>query len=210
MIDDTHDRLALGVDGGGTKTDAILVDEAGNVLGIGRGGSAHSLFVGSETVRNSYADAIRAAMGELRPKSLWVTRVPGRVFERMGIEIPELHVVGCDELSMGLAMALETHGVVALSGTGAFVAGLTEKGESLCLDGLGPVLGDYGSGYQIGLMGMRAAAASSWSSERRTVLADLVPQHFGVAHPSEVFEMVYMRHMDRCLLYTSPSPRDRS
>jgi len=190
-------RLALGVDGGGTKTDAVLVDDAGNVLGMGRGGSAHGLFVGPETVRNSYADAIRGALGNRRPQKLWVTRVPARVFERMGIEIAELHVVVCDELSMGLAMALETHGLVALSGTGSFVAGLTESGKSVYLDGLGPVLGDYGSAYQIGLTGMRAAAASSWSSERRTVLAQLIPRHFGVVHPSEVFEMVYTRHMDR-------------
>ena len=190
-------RLALGVDGGGTKSDAVLVDETGSVLAFGRGGSAHSLYVGSHAAYENYAESIRDALKGRRLNALWVAGVSQRIFEHAGVEVPELQFVHAHEHTMALAMALETHGIVVLAGTGSFVSATGKEGHRLTFDGLGPVLGDYGSGYQIGLTGMRAAMASSWSPERKTALEALVPQELGVTSLHDIFDLVYTQHIGR-------------
>lgn len=190
-------RLALGIDGGGTKSDAVLVDEIGNVLAFGRGGSTHSLFVGSHAAYENYAESIRDALKGRHPHALWVAGVPQRIFEHAGIEITEAHFLHAHESEMALAMALETHGIVVLAGTGSFVSAIGPDGERLTLDGLGPVLGDYGSGYQIGLAGMRAAMSSSWAPERKTALETLVPSELGVTSVHDVFDLVYAQPIGR-------------
>ncbi len=190
-------KLALGIDGGGTKSDAVLIDEHGNVLGWGRGGTGQALWAGREAAQESYAEAIREALGELRPSDLWVAGLYEGIFDKMAFPNVTAHYVHAAELTRGLATALETHGILVLSGTGAFVAVLTEAGDCVHLDGLGPVLGDHGSGYQIGHMGMRAAMVSDWSPERRTALAELVPQELGVESTKDVFSLIYQQHIGR-------------
>jgi N-acetylglucosamine kinase-like BadF-type ATPase len=190
-------RLALGVDGGGTKSDAVLIDETGNVLAFGRGGSVHSLYIGSHAAYENYAESIREALKGRELQTLWVAGASPRVFEHAGIEIPEARFIHAHEHTMALAMALETHGIVVLAGTGSFVSATGPDGERLTLDGLGPVLGDCGSGYQIGLAGMRAAMASSWATERKTALEALVPQELEVTTLHDIFDLVYTQHIGR-------------
>ncbi len=191
------DRLALGVDGGGTKSDAVVVDEQGTVLGWGRGGTGQMLWAGRDAALENYSEAVRDALGGLRPSHLWVAGLHGRILDRIGLEETEVHDVSAGELSRGLATGLVAHGILVLSGTGSFVAGLKENGEHLTLDGLGPVLGDRGSGYQIGLMGMRAAMSASWGPERATVLEESVPRGLGVATTNDVFNLVYYEQINR-------------
>jgi N-acetylglucosamine kinase-like BadF-type ATPase len=144
-----------------------------------------------------YTEAIRGAMGNHRPRELWISGTPERIFEDPGIQVSEPHFVHADELSRGLAAALQTHGIVVLAGTGAFVGALTESSGRVVLDGLGPTLGDYGSGYQIGLMAMRAAMAASWTPERATVLQHLVPRALEVSSLRDVFDLVYVQQISR-------------
>ncbi len=191
------DRLALGIDGGGTKSDAVLIDERGNVLGWGRGGTGQTLWAGRDAALENFSLAIREALGGRRPCDLWVAGLHDPVLDRLDLKETSIHHVHAGELTRGFATALETSGILVLSGTGSFVAALTEDGKHFSLDGLGPVLGDRGSGHQIGLMGMRAAMASSWGPERKTTLEQLVPQELGVTNTNEVFNLVYYEQIGR-------------
>lgn len=193
----TNHRLALGVDGGGSKVDAILVDETGTILGWGRSGSAAGVYVSLSDARKAYDEAIRMAMGSYRPHTLWISGIPKYGFEGVGVDTPESHFIDAGEASRALASALETCGLVVLSGTGAFVSGITETGESVHLDSLGPILGDHGSGYQIGLMGIRAAMAASWSPKRQTILEQVVPKALAVNSTSDIYRLVYMENIGR-------------
>ena len=191
------ERLALGVDGGGTKSDAVLINEHGSVLGWGRGGTGQILWAGRDAALENYSEAVRTALSDRQPGELWVAGLYGRVLDRLGLGETGVQFVRADELTRGFASALETHGILVLSGTGAFVSALTESGESVTLDGLGPVLGDHGSGYQIGLMGMRAALSASWGSQRATALEQTVPRELGVTTTNDVFNLVYMEQIGR-------------
>jgi N-acetylglucosamine kinase len=96
----------------------------------------------------------------------------------------DLQLPGCKISSLGvgearaaLALAGEHAGVVALAGTGAFVYGRTHDGRHFTIDGLGPLVGDFGGAYHLGHMALRAAAKSGWAHRYRTSLAESVREH---------------------------------
>ena len=86
---------------------------------------------------------------------------------------------------------------MVLAGTGSFVHGKTRDGRRLHFGALGPVLGDYGSGYEVGLAGMRAAFSSPWTARRQTSLAEAVPAGLGLDDMHRVFHTVYMEGLER-------------
>lgn len=50
-----------------------------------------------------------------------------------------------------MAATGQKHGIIVISGTGAIVYGITQQGERHRIGGWGHILGDPGSGYEIGL-----------------------------------------------------------
>jgi N-acetylglucosamine kinase len=59
------------------------------------------------------------------------------------------------------------------------------------------VLNDYGSAYEIGLRGLRAAFASDWTAARRTSLADAMVLALGVSTLRDIFNLVYVKGFGR-------------
>jgi len=193
-------RYALGVDGGGSKCDAVLIAEDGTVAGRGRGGPTHHWYSSPEVIAASFADALAGALDGITGAQLWVA---GHFHSHAAREALEAagEVVGWvrgGEIGAAYACAGETWGMILLSGTGAFVHLRTPDGRSVHTGGLGPVLGDYGSGHDIGLKGLRAAFAGTWLDSRATSLREAIPAALGVATLKQVFELVYEDHvMDR-------------
>ena len=171
--------MFLGLDPGGSKVDAVLMDESGVVRGWGVGGPAN--YNSAEVVAQSYEDALSGALGPSPPKELWV----GAVF--MSQRVPEwfqargivAHFHHANEVEAGFSAALEDWGVLVLAGTGSFVHARTRDGQDLHLGGFGPVLGDEGSAYDVGLRGLRAALRSAWPGARPTTLARAIPAALG-------------------------------
>ena len=192
-------RYALGIDGGGSKCDAVLIDEEGTVAGWGRGGPTHLPYDPPALVDASYSQAIAGALAEAREAELYIA---GRLREGPPREAAAqvgrivLHLEA-NEVDTAFASVQQEWGIVVLSGTGSFVHGRTADGRHLHFGGLGPVLGDYGSAYDIGLRGARAAFASGWTAARRTTLAEAVPRALGVATLRDVMRRVYVERMGR-------------
>jgi N-acetylglucosamine kinase-like BadF-type ATPase len=163
-------RFFLGLDAGGTKCDAVLLDGTGVVHGWGTGGPAN--YRADAVVRQSYRDALAGAFGDLAPPAVtvgtvgWSPAVPEWFGDR-GIEAAFHHA---GEVEAGFAAALEDWGLLALAGTGSFVHARTPDGRDLHLGGLGPILGDEGSAYDLGLRGLRAMLRSTWPGARPTSL----------------------------------------
>jgi len=177
-------RCVLAVDSGGTKSDALLVREDGVALGWGHAtyqspGSGRSV-VGSGRALSTIAQAMRQAMGHTSCDELIIAGIGGMLsfplWEELKISAFRLQRVMEFEPSFQLADV--EAGVVALAGTGALVFGRTTDGRATHLDGLGPLLGDYGGGYQIGLLAMRAVAKAHWHLRHQTLLTDAVLQAF--------------------------------
>lgn len=184
-------RYFLAIDSGGTKCDALLVGSDGTAIGWGHcnvndpdsgrgvGGSGRSMQSVSRAVQQSLEDV---TCDEFQVVT-WIKHLSERVVETLVPGRIELHKIGEGDAVFALAGC--NCGIVVLAGTGAFVFGSTRDGRSLWLDGLGPLLGDYGSGYHIGLLGVRAAARSSWHPRHETSLAVVVPSACKAYQPGQ-------------------------
>ncbi|MCL1856938.1 MAG: hypothetical protein FWF84_04775 [Kiritimatiellaeota bacterium] len=105
------------------------------------------------------------------------------------------HYFAVNEHRAALAMCGFEDGIVALAGTGAFInITLAERQKWLHIDGLGPVAGDHGGAYQVGLAAFRAAVVADWgSARRRTTLRDAVFRALkvGNAHDASQFSLYW-------------------
>jgi len=192
-------RCALAVDGGGSKTDAVVIDEAGNVLGWGRGGPVHHFYSSPEEVQASYRGALEQALGDLQAEAISVCDAPqmGPLSEIITAHGPIVGHAHAGEVDTAFASVQEQWGMVILSGTGSFVFGITPEGKARHFGGMGPVLGDYGSAYAIGLRGLRAAFASRWATRRKTSLELEVPKVYDLPDLKAVFDRTYGKGLSR-------------
>jgi len=174
-------RCVLAIDSGGTKCDAALVGEDGRLIGWGHcdhdDPASGRGRVGSGRTAETISKAIRLAIRNIVCEEMYVVAF-GRhtplelVRQQVSARLQFHSVLECDA---ALALAGRESGVVVLAGTGAFVYGRTRDRRDLWLDGLGPLIGDYGSAYHIGLAGVRAAAKSTWHPRHQTSLAEAIP-----------------------------------
>jgi len=192
-------RYALGIDGGGSKCDAALVDERGAVVGWGRGGPTHVYYDPPEVIDASYVEAVTAALEGCHGAEVWVAGLlpDGPPREAVLARTSHLCHLPANEVDTAFASAQERWGLIVLAGTGSFVHGRTLDGGDLHLGGRGPILDDYGSAYQIGLLGLRAAFASDWTEARRTSLAEAIPEALEVHNLGRVFDLVYVEGLGR-------------
>ncbi len=192
-------RYALGIDPGGSKCDAVLIDETGNALAWGRGGPTHSYYDTPEVVSASYTEAISEALQGVTEAEIGVGGYfpPGAAAQAIAAAGRIVSYVPTGELETAFASAQEEWGMVVLAGTGSFAYGRTADGRTMHIGGLGPILGDYGSAYAIGLAGLRAAFASHWTQARRTSLAEAIPRALGVGNLNEVFDLAYRQGISR-------------
>lgn len=200
-------RCVLGVDSGGTKSDVLLVRDDGIVLGhgyvdyldpaSGRG------VLGSGRSDASVSRAIAQAIGEYTCQELYFSAVsktePEKVIPVDRVEKLRVHWIY--ESDPALALAHADAGIVVLSGTGAMIHVRTRDGRFGRFDGMGPLLGDFGSGYYIGYHTLRAITRATMHPRHATALSQLVLEHFGFAGEKQPF---------RSLVRYSLEQRDRA
>jgi N-acetylglucosamine kinase len=155
-------RNVLGFDGGGTKTDCVLMDETGAILARSRSGASNptSFGVGASLASLSGAatDALRAAGKSEKEVAYVVAGVSGagetsmRGALQSGLQpgFPNATILITSDLVLSLGATGEVPSVVVIAGTGSAVLGRTAPFELARAGGFGPVIGDPGSAYDIG------------------------------------------------------------
>ncbi|MCL5103842.1 MAG: hypothetical protein M1133_06980 [Armatimonadetes bacterium] len=180
-------RCLLAVDFGGTKCETIAAGEDGTILGRGRCGfldpdSGSDVSFGSGRSAVSIRKAIAQALKGVDYNELHVANYNPRILNgALEKDFPGNvvhHLVR--EYDGPLELTGQRYGIVASAGTGSFVHAITRDGEELHLDGLGPLLGDYGSGYYIGALAVQAVAMSDWHPRRQTSLTSVVYKALGI------------------------------
>ncbi|HHB91079.1 MAG TPA: N-acetylmuramic acid 6-phosphate etherase [Anaerolineae bacterium] len=162
--------FVIGVDGGGSKTEAVLLDWEGRELGRGRGGSSNWHLVGRDAARDVLAavmaEAATAAGVDLaRVQAVtWALAGAGRPAEADALRSVQAellpHAVGqvvTDALAALVGGVGARFGVVAISGTGMMVYGENGPDIQARAGGWGHLL-DEGSGYAIAMHALRAIA----------------------------------------------------
>jgi N-acetylmuramic acid 6-phosphate etherase len=157
----------IGVDGGGTRATAALADGDGAVFyrevgsaGIVRTDSAAA----AAAVVADLARTLLGKVGSARAATLCCGLAgAGRMAERDAVRAQleatgvaaHVLVVGDAEAAMADAFDGEA-GVLLIAGTGSIAWANAQDGNTVRVGGWGQLLGDEGSGYAIGLAGLRA------------------------------------------------------
>lgn len=206
----------LAVDGGGTKTIAVIADENGTILAKGYAGTSNYHVAGKEGAKNTLKDAMKDLFNqlpeEIRPHSAEPVRVKRAVFALAGIDttIDEENVkeivhqalrekkvdireviVENDALSVLLGATTNFPGVLLIAGTGSIAYAHDGKGNYSRAGGFGHRLGDEGGGYWIGKQAISAVLKMKDGRGKDTLLHDLVLQQFGFTTHEQLYNWVY-------------------
>jgi N-acetylglucosamine kinase len=179
---------SLGFDGGGTKTECVLLDAKGAVIGEGRGGPANPLRSGYDGAFTSLHEAAAGAMAAARIRPGDVTNVcagiagAGRrsVVRRVMVFLTEEFPAALTQVATDYEVALESAagsglGVVLIAGTGSVAFGRNAAGETARAGGYGPWIGDEGSAFDIGRRAVSAVARTRDTDAPVTMLAEMIP-----------------------------------
>jgi N-acetylglucosamine kinase-like BadF-type ATPase len=199
----------LGVDGGGTKTQAVLFDESRNVIGEGYAGASNPLRVGVETAVAAIFQAVDAACdaanksrGDIVAAAFGLAGVRRadlrqRVRERLArtLGIKSVEVVTDAEIAL-FGTTLGKAGVVVIAGTGSICYGRNEAGETAIAGGWGPIAGDEGGGSNIARRGLQAIAKASDGRGAHTRLSEAGADYFRASTPENILVAIYTPQMD--------------
>jgi glucosamine kinase len=158
--DFTISGLKIGVDGGGTKTEFILVDSTGTVIARHVSGGGNPSHVGTDRARDILRTGLAALLLESKiehPES----RIGSTHLYMAGSTITWREiaaglsgfgtvVVEPDSLPVLELATAGAPGLVLHAGTGSFVAARARDGTLHYAGGLGWKLGDPGSGFDLG------------------------------------------------------------
>src|SRR5437660_12379691 len=155
-------RYVLGFDGGGTKTDCVLMDETGAILARARSGASNPTTFGEDTSLSSLthgaADAVRAAGKSEQDVAYLVAGISGAgepamrcaLLSGLQPKLPNAKICVTSDLVLSLAATGEIPSVVVIAGTGSAVRGRTTPVELARDGGFGAVIGEPASAYYIG------------------------------------------------------------
>ncbi|HWA08664.1 MAG TPA: BadF/BadG/BcrA/BcrD ATPase family protein [Opitutaceae bacterium] len=200
----------IGVDGGGTKTECILVNAEGTVVAVHVGAGCNPSIVGADQARSIVLAALDSLRAQATAHTAGMTRAPFAPAPEISAtllcmagsrafwsEFAERlngfgHITALDDSLPVLELA--THGkpgLVLHAGTGSFVAARAPDGTVHYAGGLGWRFGDPGSGYDIGQRAVARALLElqGWTPVSR--LSALVREHTGAATAAEATRAFY-------------------
>ncbi len=175
-------RIFIGVDGGATRTRAVVLDEGGRELGRAEGRQAIANAKEPHLAAGSVADvserAARAAGFELPAEGLFAGLTgAGREDNRVAVEQELLRMGTARKVRIGTDFITAFHdafgdgpGILLIAGTGSSSMGRGEDGRETRCGGWGHHLGDEGSGYALGAAALRVAA---WQDDGRAPVTGL-------------------------------------
>ena len=201
-------KLYLGIDGGGTRTRAILVDAHGHVFGEGEAGPSNynnvSLDHAGQALRKATAAAWSHAGQKFQPAtaaflggagikaSVDITRLAS-LAESVQLA-PAGHITVANDLYNALAGGLAgLPGIALIAGTGTNCLGRDPTGNSFMCGGWGWLLDDVGGGVGIALAGLRAAARAADGRSPATGILPAALAFYGLTEANELLERLYVR-----------------
>ena len=190
----------LGVDGGGSKTLAVIVDAQGRECGRGRAGSANYASVGVEQALQNIHDAIQQASREV-PCAFPLTKAwlglagidrssDAALFSSYLRELADFVLV-TNDAELLLSVLGKEAGIVLIVGTGSIALARAQDGTVTRVGGWGHILGDEGSGYDIGRRGLQAAVRAADGRGKATLLLAHVLQSWQLHTAEDILEVVY-------------------
>ena len=187
-------KYYLAADGGGSKLSALIYDEEFNVVSTAKTDGTNTVFKPRELVHtnidNMLNELIPSSVTELEGADYCIVGNDGYFDKALKNRLPIKRMTQRLETSIGLAAGCVIDGILAISGTGSGVSYFQSNAPSFHAGGWGPLLGDEGSGYDIGLRTIKAAIYSSDCRRPPSILTEMIKDHFRVERLWDIIEIL--------------------
>ncbi|MBC6935521.1 MAG: hypothetical protein DWB42_06740 [Chloroflexi bacterium] len=194
----------VGIDGGGSTVRAVVMDENLFILGQSSGGAVNPNLVGRDAAAETIRTVVRLALANasLAPEQIGAVGigVAGAdaahsgdwLRETVRDVLPDAAVAASSDHEIALAGAFgERRGILVLAGTGSLACGANAAGDYVRVGGWGYLLGDEGSGFWLGLEGLRAVARAADGRSRKTGLTAALLERLGLADAGVLAAWLY-------------------
>ena len=201
---ETKTEYYIGVDGGASKTAAIVTDAHGVIVGRGLAGGSNHLRVGIEEATRNIERAVNIALVEagvaIRDIEYAYCGIAGsdhpvhrqKVIDSLRIFFPNGNFIIDTDARIALTGAVGFHaGVVVIAGTGSVAFGRNEQGNEGRAGGWGPTLGDEGSGFWIAREGLSAIVRAHDGRGFSTRMTELLCDQYEMCDAEELPRFVY-------------------
>ncbi len=199
----------LGVDGGQSSTTALIGDQSGRVVGLGRGGPCNH--VGASEGQAKFTGAILGCLADackqagLDPGSLHFNSAclgfSGGPADKQAILKDLLRaerMTVTDDASIALSGATAGEpGIIAIAGTGSIAFGRNATGATARAGGWGYVFGDEGGGFDLTRQALRAVLRheEGWGPE--TILRRMLLKETGASDANDLLHRFYTTDFPR-------------
>ena len=202
------EKYFLGADGGGTKTTVRVADSRGKIVAEVVGGSINYYSEGLSRARENMA-AILTELKKLKPEIeiysafIGMSALYKRATEKecsdffTGVIDAPFTLMDSDLFIALEAMAVEGECAVMICGTGSMVAGRKKDGTIFVKGGYGYILGDEGSGYNLGLAGIKRGISAFEGAKSETKLVEALQSYYKVNDLHELIDIFYDPPMER-------------
>ena len=198
----------MGIDGGNSKTTAIIGDEQGNIVGVCNSSGSNHQTAGVEEAKRVIKEVVdkACASASISPGQLSYIYVgiAGADFEIDHILLEENlgpifgkvpYCIANDSWIALFAGAVEGWGVVSINGAGSNAAAIDKKRENTTiLRALHYELGGYGGGIHVITESVHRACRADENTGEKTLLTERIPQELGF---KDMEEFVLARYMDK-------------
>lgn len=202
-------QYVIGVDGGGTKTSALLVEETGRIIGSAKVGPTNLQIVGPDKLREELLmifDKVTVLLPEGKPKPDAIClglagagRPDDQEQVRKIVEglVPNTKIVVTNDGIIALEGAhAGKPGIIIAAGTGSVAFGKNRKDKITRAGGWGYLLGDEGSAYWIGREAVTRSLKAHDGLIPKTILGDRIRSYLGLTSLEGVIRRIYLQGMD--------------
>jgi len=207
-------HCVLGVDGGGTKTQAVLVAPDGSVISESVSGASNPQVVGVKQSAEVVFSLIKecsinanlpmsniqtiviglAGTGRISDKSVFIEEFTN-LSRKQDVYFNNVLIETDARVALEGAFA-SSYGIVLIAGTGSIALGKSEDGKIYRTGGWGRILGDEGSGFSIGRKALNLAIRSFEGRLEKTKLLKLALEHFNASSVDDLVTKVYQENAD--------------
>lgn len=196
-------RVVIGIDGGGSKTRCLVADLQGQTLGEGLAGPANYQVVGAQQAAAHVQAAVDQALGAA---GRTLADVAAAGVGLAGVDRPDDQATMRQALAFlapaAVAIASDAHvalygalngapGAVVIAGTGSVALGMDAAGNTIRAGGWGWILGDEGSGFDLGRRALNAALAAFDGTGPATTLVEGICAAWRLDSLRQVVRKVY-------------------
>ncbi len=195
----------LGVDGGGTKTDFMIIDDKGKIWGYTRRNSCHYIEQSIDTFKKVLEEGVNEVCkkANIDISNITYSFLGLPAFGEVDKDIPKLRKIvenilksksyKCgNDVEVGWAGSLACQpGINIVSGTGSIGYGIDQRGNKIRVGGWGYFCGDEGSGYWLGKKAIELFTKESDGRLEKTPIYCIIKDELNIERDFDLINIIY-------------------